>query len=120
MEQLEILRELKKIKLNASQPVNREQKEEEKPKTSRSVQEVIKATTSSFFNKNKTTAHSHKNIVPNKMDLKGKKVLKYAKTMKEKLEICAPYNLFFTKVPEAAKTMNGYNCISFPGISCLG
>lgn len=118
LEQLEILRELKKIKLNASQPVNIEQKEEAKPKTSRSVQEVIKATTSSFFNKNKTTAHSHKNIVPNKMDLKGKKVLKNAKTMKEKLEICAPYNLFFTKVPEAAKTMNGYNCISFPDLIC--
>lgn len=39
-------------------------------------------------------------------------------TMRERLELCAPFNLFFTTIPEEPKT-TGYNCIAFPGILYL-
>ncbi|XP_065158856.1 probable tyrosyl-DNA phosphodiesterase [Atheta coriaria] len=38
-------------------------------------------------------------------------------TMRERLELCAPFNLFFTTIPEEPKT-TGYNCIAFPDLIC--
>lgn len=38
-----------------------------------------------------------------------------ASNMKEKLEYSEPYNIFFTKVPDAPMTVTASNSISFPG-----
>lgn len=40
-------------------------------------------------------------------------------SMKEKLELAAPYNIFFTKVPDAPMTVTDEHSISFSGVQSL-
>lgn len=64
-----------------------------------------KESSSIYKKREKTTS-----FVPNTKPLNAS-----GSNMSERLENAAPYNIFFTKVPDAPQTVSAANSISFPG-----
>lgn len=88
MEQLAVLRSLKQV-------------------VSAKKVEQVTASTSKNHRREKTTS-----FVPNSMQ---NKVSGGSLTMLEKLQIAAPYNIFFTRIPESPETIKQPNSIEFTG-----
>ncbi|XP_017775871.1 PREDICTED: probable tyrosyl-DNA phosphodiesterase [Nicrophorus vespilloides] len=64
------------------------------------------------------SANKKMSVVSSVSTSQNKLVLKPIKTMKDKLELAEPYNIFYTKVPKAVQTLNAQNAISFPDLLC--
>lgn len=91
MEQLAVLKSLKKVV------------------TAKKIEEV--PATSSNHRREKTTC-----FVPNSVQNKISGGNRGSLTMLEKLDIAAPYNIFFTRIPESPETIKQPNSIAFTGI----
>jgi len=107
IEQLDILKGLKGIRQPKDNNVNQKEQQRIQPSTSTS------SSVNRLLSKNKSTS-----FIPNNAKLSGVDQSSGGITMAEKLNANAPYNLFFTTIPDSPATLNQKNAITFTDLLC--